>query len=478
MRAHTMRATWSFRQAASGWRSARTSTSTSYRCRRAARLTCRSRRRPYRPRRATLARRRLPELDRWRHARVDARPDALSRGDVRAVCAGGGERRCCQSTRPLRRGAADRARGRQADRYVSRYRRAHRHDERASQVIDNGTILIRDNRIAAVGAANAVQIPADAKRLDLAGRTVLPGSSTSMRTARRAWTTSCRSRTGRRSRISRLGVTTVHDPSNQATRNLRRRRISARRHRACAAYLLDRRRCLWRALRRIREHRHARGRAKSHRAAQGARRDLDQELQPAASRAAPDGRHCGARSRPDGRRGGRLAVPMDMAIIADGNTGLDTTCRRSASTTMCCSSGRNRRGLHADAGRHVRRSGQRALLLSGSDVWTHPILSRYVPPHVLQPRSVRRQMAPASDYQAFRDSAANGKRLMELGVLVNIGAHGQREGLGSHWEMWGFVEGGMSPMQALQAATHQSGALHGTRRRIWVRSKPASSPTC
>jgi imidazolonepropionase-like amidohydrolase len=62
-------------------------------------------------------------------------------------------------------------------------------------------------------------------------------------------------------------------------------------------------------------------------------------------------------------------------------------------------------------------------------------------------------MAPATDYQAIRDSAANAKRLLELGVLVNIGAHGQREGLGSHWEMWAFVAGGMSPMQALQAAT-------------------------
>jgi imidazolonepropionase-like amidohydrolase len=52
-----------------------------------------------------------------------------------------------------------------------------------------------------------------------------------------------------------------------------------------------------------------------------------------------------------------------------------------------------------------------------------------------------------------RDSVANAKRLMELGVSVHIGAHGQREGLGSHWEMWGFVLGGMSPMQALQTAT-------------------------
>src|SRR5690606_24289086 len=89
----------------------------------------------------------------------------------------------------------------------------------------------------------------------------------------------------------------------------------------------------------------------------------------------------------------------------------------------------------------------------GSDVWAHPLLSRYVPPHIVQPRSVRRQMAPKTDYQPVIDSAANAKRLMERGVSVHIGAHGQREGLGSHWEMWAFVMGGMSPMQALQAAT-------------------------
>jgi imidazolonepropionase-like amidohydrolase len=88
-----------------------------------------------------------------------------------------------------------------------------------------------------------------------------------------------------------------------------------------------------------------------------------------------------------------------------------------------------------------------------SEVWQHPILSRYVPPHILQPRSVRRPMAPLSDYQAIRDSTANAQRMLESGVLVNTGAHGQREGLGSHWEMWAFVDGGMSPMQALQAAT-------------------------
>src|SRR4029450_9338549 len=40
----------------------------------------------------------------------------------------------------------------------------------ARQVIENGTILVRDNRIVAVGASGSVDIPAEAQRLDLAGR--------------------------------------------------------------------------------------------------------------------------------------------------------------------------------------------------------------------------------------------------------------------------------------------------------------------
>jgi imidazolonepropionase-like amidohydrolase len=87
-----------------------------------------------------------------------------------------------------------------------------------------------------------------------------------------------------------------------------------------------------------------------------------------------------------------------------------------------------------------------------SNVWEHPILSKFVPPDVLQPRSVRRLKAPDEDYH-FTDSAATAKLLADEGVLVSIGAHGQREGLGSHWELWGFAMGGMSPVEALRTAT-------------------------
>src|SRR3546814_20782863 len=37
--------------------------------------------------------------------------------------------------------------------------------------------------------------------------------------------------------------------------------------------------------------------------------------------------------------------------------------------------------------------------------------------------------------------------------MVSIGAHGQQSGLGAHWEIWSFVRGGWSNIDALRAAT-------------------------
>jgi len=87
-----------------------------------------------------------------------------------------------------------------------------------------------------------------------------------------------------------------------------------------------------------------------------------------------------------------------------------------------------------------------------SNVWEHPILSKHVPVRQLQADSVRRQMAPEEDY-ADKAAAAVSKKLQDAGVLVTIGAHGQREGLAAHWEMWSFARGGMDPVEALQTAT-------------------------
>lgn len=61
-------------------------------------------------------------------------------------------------------------------------------------------------------------------------------------------------------------------------------------------------------------------------------------------------------------------------------------------------------------------------------------------------------MAPDEDFYHVT-SASTAKLLADKGVMVSIGAHGQREGLASHWEMWGFAQGGMSAIEAIRSAT-------------------------
>ena len=45
----------------------------------------------------------------------------------------------------------------------------------AGGVVEDGVLVVRDGRIAAAGGAGAVEVPAGAERIDLTGRTVIPG---------------------------------------------------------------------------------------------------------------------------------------------------------------------------------------------------------------------------------------------------------------------------------------------------------------
>lgn len=87
-----------------------------------------------------------------------------------------------------------------------------------------------------------------------------------------------------------------------------------------------------------------------------------------------------------------------------------------------------------------------------SDVWKHPRLSKYVPQKILAPRAMRRIIAPEHHYNHF-NVVKIAKQMNDRGILVGIGGHGQREGLAAHWEMWMLVQGGMTPLEAIGAAT-------------------------
>jgi hypothetical protein len=78
-------------------------------------------------------------------------------------------------------------------------------------------------------------------------------------------------------------------------------------------------------------------------------------------------------------------------------------------------------------------------------------LRRFTPEDQLD-RWRRWQYVPDEEWHWMRISESAAK-IAKAGGLVTMGAHGQRQGLGSLWEMWGLQMGGMSNMEALQAAT-------------------------
>ncbi len=94
-----------------------------------------------------------------------------------------------------------------------------------------------------------------------------------------------------------------------------------------------------------------------------------------------------------------------------------------------------------------------------TNVWESARLMRFVPRRLIDARSRRPFNAPDEEWNHI-DAARNAKALLDAGVSVQLGAHGQREGLAAHWEMWMFVQGGMTPHEALRCAT-----LNGARYR-------------
>jgi imidazolonepropionase-like amidohydrolase/Tol biopolymer transport system component len=79
-------------------------------------------------------------------------------------------------------------------------------------------------------------------------------------------------------------------------------------------------------------------------------------------------------------------------------------------------------------------------------------LRRFVPHDMLDVLGRRHVSYPEDDFH-FPTVAAGAARIAREGGRVCLGAHGQLQGLGAHWEMWSFTLGGMTPMEALRTAT-------------------------
>ncbi|MEO8672916.1 MAG: amidohydrolase family protein [Tahibacter sp.] len=86
------------------------------------------------------------------------------------------------------------------------------------------------------------------------------------------------------------------------------------------------------------------------------------------------------------------------------------------------------------------------------NVWEDARLKRFYPQEQLGARSIRRETAPDWDYWHV-EVAKSAKRLRDAGVRIQVGGHGQLQGLSANWEIWLLMQGGFSAWEALRAAT-------------------------
>jgi imidazolonepropionase-like amidohydrolase len=320
-------------------------------------------------------------------------------------------------------------------------------------VIDNGHIIVRGNRIAAVGAGEAAY-PAGARIVDGAGKTIVPGFIDAHAHGPQGEDDIIPEQNWSAIAHLALGVTTVHDPSSAASEFFPSAELQ-RAGQIVAPRLFSTGEIIYGAkapgyfaeiesyddalahVRRLK----AQG-AKSIKNYNQPRRDQRQQI--AAAAKAEDVTVVAE---------GASLFTQDVTLIQDGNSTLEhnfpqarlyedvrqffSQSRTAYTPTLVVTYG----GLSGDP--YWRYA---------TDVWTHPILSKHVPPHILQPESVRRTKAPEEDF-VDQHAAREAKALADRGVMVSIGAHGQQQGLGSHWEMWSFARGGMTPLEALEAAT-------------------------
>jgi Tol biopolymer transport system component/imidazolonepropionase-like amidohydrolase len=338
---------------------------------------------------------------------------------------------------------------------------------KADEVIPRGTILVEGERIKAVGPEEAVPVPAAARVVDVSGRTIIPGMIDAHAHLHYSTLDVFPERPWKYLANLAYGVTTTHDPSASTHEAFGQAEMveaglltgprifstgfvlygADNPGRAMVKSLDDARR----HVRRLK----ALG-AFTVKSYMQPRREQRQWILQAA-------REEGMMVVPEG--GGDLE--MDMTMVLDGHTtiehSLPVTPLRKDIVTLLSQSGTAYTptllvaygGLSGDRWFHQHH-----------EIWKDEKLLRHVPQGVVDRLGrIRSVMATDEDWHHL-DVAASAKKIVDAGGKVCLGGHGQMQGLGPHWEIWAFVQGGMTPLQALRVATSAPAQALGLDRDL------------
>lgn len=326
---------------------------------------------------------------------------------------------------------------------------------KGDEVIESGTIVIKENRIISVGKSSEIPIPAEAKQIDCKGKTIMPGIvdvHAHLGTFRQGL--SPQKQWQYYANLA-YGVTTTHDPSSNSEmvfsqgEMVKSGAMLGPRIYSTGTILYGADGDFKAVINSLDDARSAIARTKafgafSVKSYNQPRREQRQQVIEAASKlkiqVVPEG---------------GSTTWYNLTHILDGHTGVehnlpiaplynDFVKLWSASKTgytptlIVCYAAMNGENYWYQK----------------TDVWKKDRLMKFTPRQVIDSRSRHRTMSPDEEYENGHILVAKScKKLLDAGVCVNLGAHGQLQGLGAHWELWCLHQGGMTNMEALRCAT-------------------------
>lgn len=324
----------------------------------------------------------------------------------------------------------------------------------ADKVIPNGIVIVENNIITAVGTADSIIIPDQAKVIDIRGKTILPGLIDVHAHGSQGSDEIIPQQNWQNYAELAFGVTTIHDPSNDTTEIFTASELQ-KSGKIIAPRLFSTGTILYGAQGAgYTSHVDSLDDAKFHlerlkKVGAFSVKSYNQPRRNQRQQVIEAGRQLKMMVVPEG---GSL-LQHNLTMIADGHTGIEHSIPTAKiyddikqlwsqtevgyTPTLVVAYG----GIFGENYWYDK-----------TDVWTNYKLNTFVPADVFKPRAMRRPKAPEHHYNHI-NNAKVAKALRDLGVKVNIGAHGQREGLGAHWEIWMFEQGGMSQLEALRTAT-------------------------
>jgi imidazolonepropionase-like amidohydrolase/Tol biopolymer transport system component len=326
---------------------------------------------------------------------------------------------------------------------------------KGNQIIENGTIVIYKNKIEKIGKSSSVSVPSGAKTYDMKGKTIMPGivdvhahvgAFRNGLSTQKHWQFYAN---------LAYGVTTSHDPSvNTAAaftlEELQRKGLTVGPRMFSTGFILYGAEGDFKAVvNNLEDARFAIARtkafgAKSVKSYNQPRREQRQQIMQAA-------RELGVNVVPEGGSN----FYSNMSMIFDGHTGIEHNIPVAPVYKDVLSLWKNSKTGYTPTlvVNYAGMSGE-YYWYQKSNVWENKKLLKYTPRHVIDPRSRHRTMVPDEEYyNGHLLTSRTVTDLSKLGVKANVGAHGQLQGLGAHWELWMLQQGGMSNHNALKAAT-------------------------